>query len=53
MILIVFVFVFLIITNMCPTNQKQRGFDALDREIEQQGYLDEGLDNCDYVRTNN
>ena len=38
---------------MCPTNQKQRGFNALDREIEQQSYLDEGLDSCDYVELNN
>ena len=38
---------------MCPTNQKQRGFDALDQEIEQQSYLDEGLDSCDYVELNN
>ena len=52
--LIVFVFLTLVPTNtVCPPKQKQHGFNALDREIEQHGYLDEGLDSCDYVEMNN
>ena len=38
---------------MCHPKQIQHGFNALDRELEQHEYLDEGLDSCDYVEMNN
>ena len=47
------VLLFIPTNNMCPPTQKQSGFDALDREIKQQWYLDEEFDSCDYVEMNN
>ena len=38
---------------MCPPKLKCCGFNVLDQEIEQQGYLEEELDSCDYVEMNN
>ena len=37
---------------MCPLKLRQCGFNALDQKIEQQKYLEEEFDSCDYVEMN-
>ena len=49
MMWILLVFILFLTNTMCPPKVMQRGFDALNRKIEPQDYLEEDFDCCDYV----